>query len=492
MRLGMFAGTLAASVGFLATTAGDSRACGGCFHPPSQNATVVTDHRMVFAVSPTQTTLYDQIEYSGSPSDFGWVLPIHGKVTLGVSSDLLFSTLNQVTQTTILAPPYPCQPCNCARNGPTAAGFAAADGSVASDSGGVTVYAQQVVGPYATVQLHPNSTSDTAALTAWLQANSYSIPATVDPIIAAYVSEGFDFLAVKLVPGQGVQAMRPISVTTPGASVALPLRMVAAGTGSRVGITLWVVASGRYEPKNFGWFTISPSSLVWDWSTNSSNYTTLRAQKEQQLANAAWQIESSLDLSPYGIESTVLRDPTASDYSPIPQSDGGAGQTAQEVRAQDLNTLFPTGGTSVRITRMRADLSQSALATDLILQASADQSSISNTYQANLSINVSCPVCSCGSGSGSGGSGAGSGFGFGGSGNGLGSSGNGFGSSGGGTSNGGMAVGAMGDGGTAAAPGQESFGCATSSAEPPGAGLFATLAGLVGVALFRARARRKR
>jgi MYXO-CTERM domain-containing protein len=423
------------------------------------------------------------------------VLPIHGQVTLGVSSDLLFSTLNQTTQTTILAPPFPCQPCNCARNGPTAAGGAfSADASTSAD-GGVTVIAQQVVGPYATVQLHPNSTSDTAALTAWLKANSYTIPAAVDPIIAAYVSEGFDFLAVKLVPGQGVQAMRPISVTSPGASVTLPLRMVAAGTGSTVGITLWVVASGRYEPKNFASFTISPSSLVWDWSTNSSNYTTLRAQKEQQLGNAAWQIESSLDLSPYAIESTVLRDPSASAYSPVPQSDGGAGQTAQEVRAQDLNTLFPTGSTSVRITRMRADLSQSALAADLTLQASADQSSLSNTYQANLSINAQCPVCGCGGGSGSGGSSSGFGFGLGGSGTGVGSGGSGLGSGGSVASSGVVGGGGMGDGGTtsAAAPGQEAFGCATSSsAEPPGAGLFATLAGLVGVALLRARGRRRR
>ena len=69
----------------------------------------------------------------------------------------------------------------------------------------------------------------------------------IDPIIAAYVNEGFDFLALKLQPGQGVQAMRPVRVTTQGAGLTLPLRMVAAGTGATVGITLWVVADGRYE-----------------------------------------------------------------------------------------------------------------------------------------------------------------------------------------------------------------------------------------------------
>jgi MYXO-CTERM domain-containing protein len=491
MRGAVFMGALAGGVALVAATARDSRACGGCFiRPSTQNATVVTDHRMIFAVSPTQTTLYDQIQYSGSPSDFAWVLPIHGQVNLGVSSDLLFRVLDQTTQTTILAPPYPCPVCNCpAPQAGVALGASSGSSSGGSDRG-VMVTAQQVVGPYATVQLHPNSTADTGALTAWLQANSYSIPPAVDPIISAYVSEGFDFLAIKLVPGTGVQAMRPISVTSSGAAVSLPLRMVAAGTGATVGITLWVVASGRYEPKNFPSFTIAPSSLVWDWSTSSSNYTTLRTQKEQQFGNGAWQIESSLDESPYAVESPVLQDPSAAAYAPVNAPDGGPGQTAVEVRSQDLNTLFPTGGSTVRITRMRGDLSQAALANDLVLQASADQKPLSNTYQATLSINAQCATCSCGGNSGSGG---GSGFpGFGGSGAGVGGSGTRVGGSGGGTGSG--VDMSMGDGGSqsAASPGQQSFGCSTSSDAPPGAGLFAMLASLVGLALFRARARRRR
>jgi MYXO-CTERM domain-containing protein len=396
MRASLWVGALVGAV-TVATVARDAQACGGCFvRPTSQTGTVVTDHRMIFSVSPTQTTLYDQIQYSGSPSDFAWVLPIHGQVGLGVSSDLLFSVLDQSTQTTILAPPFPCPACNCGKLAPQAASFGAAGGASDSMNGGVTVIAHEVVGPYATVQLHPNSTTDTAALTAWLQANGYVIPPAVDPIIAAYVQEGFDFLAIKLVPGQGVQAMRPISVTSSGAALSLPLRMVAAGTGATVGITLWVVSSGRYEPKNFASFAIDASSLVWDWSTSSSNYAALRLEKEAALHNAAWQIESSLDLSPYSIESAVLQDPNAQAYAPLPAPDGGAGQTALEARSQDINTLFPQGGISVRITRLRGDLSQAALALDLELQASANQAQLSNVYEVTRSVNANCPSCPCG------------------------------------------------------------------------------------------------
>src|SRR5579864_8467710 len=147
MRAELFVGILAGGVALVAATAQDARACGGCFiRPTTQNATVVTDHRMIFSISPTQSTLYDQIEYSGSPSDFAWVLPIHGPVGLGVSSDLLFSVLDQNTTTTILAPPYPCQPCNCIRGAASGSGGGGFSGpTAAGDAGsGVTVLSQEV------------------------------------------------------------------------------------------------------------------------------------------------------------------------------------------------------------------------------------------------------------------------------------------------------------------------------------------------------------
>ena len=123
MRFVTLLGAIGASAILVASTARDSRACGGCFHPPMQSGTVVTDHRMIFAVSPQQTTLYDEIEYQGSPASFAWVLPIHGPVRVAVSSDSLFSAIDGVTATTILAPQLP--PCGCASRGvPVSGGFA--------------------------------------------------------------------------------------------------------------------------------------------------------------------------------------------------------------------------------------------------------------------------------------------------------------------------------------------------------------------------------
>ncbi len=388
--------------------ASDARACGGCFHeptPPTQSGTVVTDHRMIFSISPTQTTLYDEIKYSGSPASFAWVLPIAGPVTVGLSADEVFAALEQSTKTEIVAPVLPpCPSCNCGGLGAFPASNAGSGSG--SSSGAVTVLSEQTVGPYATVQL---ASTDPSALETWLTTNGYVVSADVQPIIAAYVADGFDFLALKLAPGQGVRAMRPVRVTTPGAGLTLPLRMVAAGTGATVGITLWVIADGRYEPDNFPFFTISPSDLTWDWAMNQSTYTTVQIQKESDAQNSAWQIESSLVLSPYTIENAVINGVAvsgsgsggsssggASGYMAIPGPDGGTSQTEAEAQTEDLAALFPEGNASVRITRMRADLIHSALANDLVLRAADDQSTLSNVYQVTQSVNApQCPVCNC-------------------------------------------------------------------------------------------------
>jgi MYXO-CTERM domain-containing protein len=192
----------------------------------------------------------------------------------------------------------------------------------------------------------------------------------------------------------------------------------------------------------------------------TSNYTTLRVQNEAPSMNAAWQIESSLVVSPFQIESPVLVGPAVADYTPVVASDAGtgvAGQTADQVRQVDLANLFPAGGASVRITRMRADLAHAALANDLVLQASTDQSTLSNVYQVTQSVNApACPpvsqTCPCSGGS----------------------------------------SGALDDGGTSAnrvSPGT-SRGCAASTGDPGNGAVGFIGVGFAGMALLRARRRR--
>ncbi len=384
----------------------DAAACGGCF-TPQQTTSDITDERMLLAVSTQKSTLYDQIRYSGNPSSFAWVLPIHGTVDVGLSADVLFGSFDALTATRINPPPVSCPspPNDCARFGGQNAAAPSTPGAGGSD--GVTVTKAENVGPYATVQLHPTSPTDSAALENWLATNGFEIPENVKPTLNEYVAEGFDFLAMKLLPGQGVAAMRPVRVSAPGSNLSLPLRMAAIGTGATVGITIWVVADGRYEPSNFPFFHIEDKDLVWDFQQNSSNYTTLRTQQAATFGGKGWEMESSLDLAEAQITGVIMSGgryyggggpgggvaQADQDYLPVPADSTNPGKTAEQVRTEDIAALFAgMAGPSVRVTRMRSDIAHDAMTTDFVLRASTDQSEMTNVRTAAQAANLNCPI----------------------------------------------------------------------------------------------------
>src|SRR5258708_30192889 len=368
------------------------------------------------------------MRWAGNPASFAWVLPIYGTVEVGLSADVLFDSIDVLPETQIVAPFPNCPPLpNCGLFGPSAGGAASADAGVGAAV--VVVAKAENVGPYATVQLH---STDSSALESGLAQNGFNSPADVKRLIAQYVSEGADFLAMKLLPGQGVESMRPVRVTTPGAGLSLPLRMASIGTGAVVGITIWVVADGRYEPQNYPFFHIEDPELVWDYKTSSSNYTTLRVVNDVKFHNKGWEIESSLNLNQQLITNVILSggqyfgggrgfgggiatappsEPSA-DYLPQGSADAGADGgkflTAEEVRTADIKALF-TGlsGSNVRVTRIRSDIAHAAMTADLVFQASADQSELSNVRTVTKTVNLVCPTykpCPSSSGTNFGGS----------------------------------------------------------------------------------------
>lgn len=242
-----------------------AEACGGCFVPQTER-TVVTDHRMALSISPQQTVLWDQIRYSGDPAEFAWVLPVRANAKLEISNDEWFSALDASTQPVVYEPNRFGGRVGCALTG-----CASEDSAAESAFGGgqVQVLSQSVVGPYETVTLRA---TDDDALRHWLTSHDYSIPESITPTIDAYVREGFDFIALRLRPGCNERSMQPVRVVTNGADPTLPLRMVAAGVGPRVGITLYVITEGRWQPQNFESALIDDGELRWRRLEGKSNY----------------------------------------------------------------------------------------------------------------------------------------------------------------------------------------------------------------------------
>ena len=380
-------------------------ACGGCFHPPDpERPTVVTDHRMVLAVGRGKSTLYDQIRYTGNPREFAWVLPITGEVEVGVSSDALVAGLDAFTQTEVFGPPRNCplRPADC--NGSGFGCGSASDSLTSAERGGapgeVVVTAQKVVGPYATVQIQ---STDPNALVKWLGDNGYAIGDDIKPVVQQYVKETFNFLALKLKPGASVQSMRPIRVTTTGPAVVLPLRMVAAGAGAVVGITLWTVAEGRYEPQNFPAFRIADTDVSWDWTRDASNFRDVRAERTAATRGRGWEMEASVELKngafPVASPSRFSPGGGFAPQEPAPTNqakdfgyDSDGQKSGEQLLADDMAALYDGRAQgSSRLTRMRVDLAKNLLSEDLVLTASVDQGLLSNRRQITRELNE--PAC---------------------------------------------------------------------------------------------------
>lgn len=275
-------GALAAALA-AATTAPDAHACGGCFVPPSESS-VVTGHRMVFSISPVQSVLWDQIQYSGNPAEFAWVLPVKKGAWIEASTDAWFEVLEATTKMSVQAPSA-----NCGGSGFGCMGSAASADLSGAEGGGngepVKVVHEGTVGPYDTVTLE---TTTQGVLVDWLKAHDFAVEDGIEPVIDAYVAEGFDFIALRLQPNAGIRQMKPVRIVSPGASATLPLRMVAAGSAADVSIILYVVGEGRWKTSNFPALSVPLDLLSWDFAAQTSNYAELRAATLTAAGGRGW------------------------------------------------------------------------------------------------------------------------------------------------------------------------------------------------------------
>lgn len=440
--------------------AGDARACGGCFVAPPQGneaGTIVTSHRMALSISNEQTILWDQIQYTGSPAEFAWVLPVKPGARIDVGSEAWFDVLDAATGTAVAPPLLECR-------GPAYLGCSvvpglggATFGCGASEVVGpdgtepepVQVVSHGATGPYESAIIHSDVPG---ALTAWLDAHGYAIPDDVAPVIEAYQAEGFDFAALRLLPSAGVQQMRPVRVVTKGASPVLPLRMVAAGTGARTAITLFVLGEGRYTTKNIPEVAVQRQLVNWDYDTATSTYARVRDatygggkvffspySQPGALFDRVWDVygQPTRYLTTNGWENFTIAEAYAEQafaagetssidcidaFEPLADDDRrvvmpcddpedpvcGSVDAATEIDARQLECDPPLGSdiplddlsqallgmhpADVWVTRLEANLSREALAEDLILEAAPEQEPVSGTFRAGTVTNIP-PSC---------------------------------------------------------------------------------------------------
>ena len=255
-------------------------ACGGLFcqnSPVDQNA-----ERIIFTQNGNgSVTAIIQIQYTGFADDFSWILPIPEPITADAlevpdTATNAFLELETTTNPVFIAPPPP--PCAQVM-------FAAEAVEEAEDSASsVEVFATGEVGPFGFDVI---GSEDPEALITWLRDNNYRVTPEMEPLINVYVEEQFVFLAMRLLPDQGVQDIQPIQVTYPSEKPMIPLRLTAVAANPNMAVLTWIFANAQAIPTNFAHMEI-PDEAITFFTGGGNNYRQLLSETADQFGGRAF------------------------------------------------------------------------------------------------------------------------------------------------------------------------------------------------------------
>jgi hypothetical protein len=259
----------------LSCLAATERAAAFGFLQGATGTSQVTSHRIVLAVSPERTVLWDELSYTGAPADFLWLLPVREETTFEVANPAWVDALDAVTRPRVSALRAECVSvdtdggCGCVNPQP-----APQSSGSASPPASVQVLRTNTVGPY---RMNLVRASDPGALASYVEEGGYVIPPGFESTIESYIADGYDFIAASLRPMVGVTDMKPIRVATKGGTPLLPMRMLLAGAAPVVNLELYVIAEERQTLPELSQVTFDSRRLTWDARLTASNYESLES-----------------------------------------------------------------------------------------------------------------------------------------------------------------------------------------------------------------------
>lgn len=293
------------------TAPAPAEAC-GCFHPPEpvaaeSYAVSQEAEQIIFEVNGDGTiTAHVLIQYAGDPASFAWIVPVPSVPELDLSPEYVFALLDGLTgpetppETENLCPPpafacayHPSPSCpgpdRCPGRGwaqDAAPSFSDASAPPPSAGPPVNVIDRQVIGAYETITF---SAGDMAAAVAWLRAEGFIVTDAMAPFLQPYADAGMLFVASRLVPGAGVDAIRPLRMTYISDQPMIPLRPTAIAADPHLTVTAYIFGESRYEIVGHPSLTFRAEDLV--WGTDRSNYPAALARQIDEAGGDAFLTE---------------------------------------------------------------------------------------------------------------------------------------------------------------------------------------------------------
>jgi len=202
-----------------------SFACGGFFcstFPISQ-----VNEKILFIQGERTVTTHVQIQYSGRPEDFAWILPVPSLPELSVSHNELFRQLESATQPSFVLDFVGEENCF---NFPI---FFRTDDAVPTAEGSVDIVSEGQVGPFDTVVI---TGEDPEAVATWIRDNGYVLDGLGIELLAPYVNGGFHFVALKLAPDRDLGDLQPIALKYAAEKPGIPIQLTAVATEPDLGV----------------------------------------------------------------------------------------------------------------------------------------------------------------------------------------------------------------------------------------------------------------
>ncbi|MCH7871178.1 MAG: DUF2330 domain-containing protein, partial [Planctomycetes bacterium] len=236
-------------------------ACGGFFC--QARPIIQASEQIIFRQDGNRITAIVQIQYQGTAEDFSWVVPVPGIPNLSVAPGILFQTLDPLTrpQFTLEINGEPCP-----QLGFPSAAPEATDPPVSTFDEGVTILSEQAVGPF-DVQIVTSEDAD--AMANWLEANNYDLTDRGGELIAPYVEEGMNFVALRLRQDRGVGDIEPLVMEYEAECPMIPIRLTAVATQPNLGIFVWLLGPARAVPINY--LHVTPNYARLNWYTGPFN-----------------------------------------------------------------------------------------------------------------------------------------------------------------------------------------------------------------------------
>jgi hypothetical protein len=181
--------------------------------------------RAVVIHSKTREILWLSVDYHGDAQKFAWIIPCPSEpMVRETSMDIFKEVAEYYHHLDMLAW------AKGARHTRFLRGAVGGGVGLSPNEYQVTVHAVRVLGPY---EITTVSAEQESGLLTWLQENGYLVPRRAEPLLGAYIAEGWFFAAIKIqTDPETVQSLPPLALEFKTSVPVYPLRISAINPGA--------------------------------------------------------------------------------------------------------------------------------------------------------------------------------------------------------------------------------------------------------------------